>query len=294
LPPRLERVALSLAERATGCQALSARRRTGGESSEVYEVALDSGSVVIVRLHADPAIYATTRRNIETLAALDLPVPAVLFEAKGALVLEKIPGTDLRFVLPSLTDSQIEAIAHRIAGYQRTVMERLPPGHGYGWAGIGETGPHPTWKDAIGLKYQRDPRLLAAAEPLDDYLSNVPPTCHLDDITGKNVLIENGALTGLVDFDVVCYGDPHFWLGLTGAGILTDCGARELRYVDALIDAFGVDALGRRAIAFYSACIATEFQSRFAGAEDAAWYARMEAGIERWLGEISGYTDSHA
>jgi aminoglycoside phosphotransferase (APT) family kinase protein len=286
--PLGETKALALAEQATGQRASEARPRAGGESSEVYEVTLDQGLSVVVRLHHDPLVYSATRRNLEILADLGLPVPKVLLEEPGALVLEKIPGTDLRFVLPTLTDAQVATIAKSVAAYQRTVMETLPPGSGFGWVGIGAKGPHPTWKAALGFESQHDPRLLEAAKTLDDYLSNGAPTCHLDDITGKNVLIEKGALAGLVDFDVVCYGDPHFWLGLTCAGVLTDCGKKELRYTDALTDAFGVDVLGRRAVAFYSAWIATEFVRRFADAEPPAWRARMEAGIARWLEEASG------
>ncbi len=286
--------ALFLAEKATGRQASSARSLTGGESSEVYEVTLDGDLSVIVRLHSNPSIYSATRRNLEVLASLGLPVPGVLFEESGALVLEKIPGIDLRFALPSLTDAQVSAIAQSVAAYQQAVIENLPPGSGYGWVGIGEEGPHATWKDAIGFADQRDPRLLSAAETLDDYLNQVAPTCHLDDITGKNVLIDGGALVGLIDFDVVCYGDPHFWLGLTRTGILCDCGVRELRYADALTDAFGVDALGRRAVAFYSAWIAVEFVHRFAGSQSPAWRERMEAGITGWLEEASGYTEFYA
>lgn len=278
---------LALAERATGRRALLQKRLVGGESSEVYKVLLEGGGAVVVRLHADPSVYAATRRNLELLAGLGLPVPKVLLEERGALVLARIPGTDLRFVLPQLSDAQIGTIAERVAGYQRTVIASLGLGRGYGWVGIGEAGPHATWKDAIGLKRQTDARLLAAAKSLGDYLDHVAPTGHLDDITGKNVLIENGELAGLIDFDVVCYGDPHFWLGLTAAGVLADCGPRELRYSNALTAAFGVDAAGRRAAAFYSAWIAAEFVERFAESEPTEWRARMEAGIDRWLTEAA-------
>ena len=275
---------LALAERATGSRGLSADRLAGGESSEVYEVALEGGCTVIVRLHADPSVYAATHLNLTLLAGLDLPVPKVLWEERGALVLEKIPGVDLRFVLPRLSDVRVQTIAERVAGYQRTAIARLPPGRGYGWVGIGAAGPHATWKEAIGFGRQRDVRLLTAAA-LGDYIDDVPPTGHLPDITGKNVLVENGALAGLIDFDVICYGDPRFWLGLTAAGILADCGPYELRYSGALTAAFGVDSLGRRAVAFYSAWIAAEFVKRYAGSEPTQWRTRMEAGIERWLTE---------
>lgn len=276
----------AVAQRVTGVRAVAARRLTGGESSTVDAVTLEDGRVVIVRRHADPSVYATTRRNLETLAGLGLPVPKVLGEAPGAVVLEKLPGRDLRFVLPTLTPSQMRTIAGQVAGFQRTVVARLPAGAGYGWVGIGETGPHATWKAAFGFDRQTDPRLRAAAATLEDHLDTVAPTCHLDDITGKNVLVgDDGALTGLVDFDGVCYGDPLFWLGLTAAGILADCGERELLYADALTDAFVGDARARRVVAFYSAWIAVEFVDRFAARESASWRARMEAGIARWLAE---------
>ena len=128
---------LALAERATGRRALSAKRLAGGESSEVYEILLEGGGAVIVRLHADPAVYAATRRNLEILAGLGLPVSKVLREEPGALVLARIPGADLRFVLPQFSDAQIETIAERVAGYQRTVIASLGLGRGYGWVGIG-------------------------------------------------------------------------------------------------------------------------------------------------------------
>jgi len=39
----------------------------------------------------------------------------------------------------------------------------------------------------------------------------VPAICFLDDLTTKNVIVQDGVLQGVVDFDHVCYGDPLFW-----------------------------------------------------------------------------------
>lgn len=43
----------------------------------------------------------------------------------------------------------------------------------------------------------------------------VAPVAFLDDTTTKNVLIHQGRLSGIVDVDVVCYGDPLYVLALT-------------------------------------------------------------------------------
>jgi aminoglycoside phosphotransferase (APT) family kinase protein len=50
---------------------------------------------------------------------------------------------------------------------------------------------------------------------LETYFSSVQPTYFLDDLTSKNVIVQDGELRGLVDFDVVCYDDPLYWLALT-------------------------------------------------------------------------------
>ena len=39
-------------------------------------------------------------------------------------------------------------------------------------------------------------------------LEAVPPLPFLDDLTTKNVLVDGGRLSGVVDVDVVCFGDP--------------------------------------------------------------------------------------
>jgi hypothetical protein len=41
-----------------------------------------------------------------------------------------------------------------------------------------------------------------------DYFSRVVPTPYLDDVTTKNVIIDGGVVTGIVDVDWLGYGDP--------------------------------------------------------------------------------------
>ena len=52
------------------------------------------------------------------------------------------------------------------------------------------------------------------------YFSAVRPTAFLGDITTKNVLVHEGKLSGIVDVDEICYGDPLFVVGLTHMALL--------------------------------------------------------------------------
>ncbi len=58
----------------------------------------------------------------------------------------------------------------------------------------------------------------SAAAKLDSYFAQVRLTPFLADTTTKNVLMHYGRLSGIVDLDTVCYGDPLFTLALTKAG----------------------------------------------------------------------------
>jgi len=111
----------------------------------------------------------------------------------------------------------------------------------------------------------------------------VPPTCFLDDITVKNVIVRSGELQGLVDFDCVCYGDPLLWLALTATGVVSDVGTRELFYIEELKRLWKVLPEQEPVLALYAAIFALDFLRRFTPSETPIWRARMGAAIERWI-----------
>ena len=109
--------------------------------------------------------------------------------------------------------------------------------------------------------------------------------CFLDDLTIKNVLVENGALSGLIDFDFVCHGDPLFWLGLTRTVILLDLGTRELFYADELCRFLAITPPQRRWVALYAAWISWGVLQKANPASPEPWQARLIAAREKWLAE---------
>jgi aminoglycoside phosphotransferase (APT) family kinase protein len=254
---------------------------------------------VIVRANGEPDELRHTEHNLRVLATLGLPVPAVLasdlslaHEPFAWLVLTYTPGRDLRYELAALTTEQRDRLAAAVVDAQRAVGV-LPAGSGYGFCAIGAQAPEARWVDVVlgGHLAPRDEgddlapvtaRALAGAEHLAHYLDAVRPTCFLDDLTVKNVLVAHGELQGFVDFDSVCYGDPLYQVALTATGIVCDLPGVDLVYVDALLDRFDADRTQRAATALYAALFARDFIARLAATETRAWRKRMVAAADRW------------
>lgn len=292
---------MALVAEVVGIQPLSAVHQTFGHNSVTYDVALPSRSV-IVRANADPGVFATTERNIAVLAGLGLPLPHVLAsDLTGSrvpfayMILDKIPGRDLRYELSAMTPEQMTRLAEQIVGFQRRVM-RLPPGSGYGYVGIGEAGPHASWWALLDSDGNAQParqaedrigawqaRVQERMRDFEAYFRAVPPTCFLDDITVKNVIVQHGELQGLVDFDCVCYGDPLFWLALTATGVVSDVGPPGQFYVEELKRFWKLTAEQEQVLALYSAAMTLDFLRRFSEAETPTWNAHMWAVVEQWL-----------
>ncbi len=290
---------LSLVAQTLGKQPLSATHQAFGHNSVTYDVALP-GRNVIVRANANPQVFATTERNLAVLAGLGLPVPTVIvFDLTKThhpfawMVLDKIPGRDLRYELAAMTSAQMTRLAEQIVDFQRRVT-RLPQGSGYGYVGIGEPGPYASWWELLGFDKNAPPasqtdnirlwqgRVQKRMQNFAPYFHSIPPTCFLDDITVKNVIVQNGKLQGMVDFDCVCYGDPLHWLALTSVGVVSDVGARGLFYVDELTRLWQLTHQQEQVLALYSAAISLDFLRRFAPVETAQWNARMWAFVEQW------------
>jgi hypothetical protein len=75
----------------------------------------------------------------------------------------------------------------------------------------------------------------------------------------KNVIVQQGELRGLVDFDVVCYGDPLYWLALTRAAVFADVGNPGVPYLEALERLCNMDESEQEALRVYTAIHVMDF-----------------------------------
>ena len=276
-----------------------------GHCNVVYDVALPDDTALIVRTNRrDPSVMLGTERNLETLRQLGLPVPTILasdptLARHGAayMVLERIPGRDLGFELERMDRAQMAALAEQIVEFQR-LAATLPTGQGFGWVAIGQPGPYPSWPAVIERDRRRhlasagpllpagtEARLSALLAEFADDLAAVEPAPFLDDLTTKNVLIEDGRLRGVVDFDWICYGDRRHWLGLTQTAVVTQAPPAAEFYVEELCRLCGVTPSERGLIALYSALFALDFVGWWRGHPQHGKLDGLLACLDRFLHE---------
>ena len=220
----------------------------------VYDVALDSGRSVVVRI-AEPGNRPHLQGALHweaQLRPLGIPLPDLLHAdlemvrfAFPFLVLERLPGTDLGDVYDALSVEQRGDLAREMVDLQRRAA-RLPEAPGYGYA-LDSTGwglakrwrsvlrgslrMTRSWIDSVGVVdpvwAERVGERLDAAKDLDD----VAPRAFLHDITTKNVIVHDGVLSGIVDVDSMAFGDPLWTVALTRMALLSR--RRSTDYVDA-------------------------------------------------------------
>ena len=279
---------------------------TFGHSSVSYEVALPERTF-IVRTNTNSQVFSVTAHNLSTLRGLGLPVSELIasdFTQKrypaAYMILEKIPGRDLRYELSTMTSAQKQRVAEQIVGCQRDVAT-LPLGVGFGYAPIGEAAPFATWQDLvlseIGKDLPPDPephlaswqdRVFTVTERFTPYLEQVSPTCFLDDLTTKNVIVQGGELQGLIDFDTVCYGDPLWTLGLTAAAIVLDVGSGHLDYVGELCRAYRLGDAEREVVSLYAALFTLTFLAHGNYAER----RRLLRALEGWVEPLERWSEN--
>jgi aminoglycoside phosphotransferase (APT) family kinase protein len=241
----------------------------------VYRVDLPGGQSAVLRTSDRPTTFAFTRANLQTLGALGLPVQSVLAAGPGRaggsyIILNWIPGRDLIYELGGMSRLQSTVLAEQIVTLQKRVGQ-LPPAARFGWAPIGRSGNLQRWTQVFGEAASASQvndgtplgalraRLCNLRRRVESYFDTVQPLAFLDDLTTKNVLIDQGQLTGIIDIDFVCYGDPLLSVGATMASIAGDCVASSAFYGEELVRCWNPCAQQRLAIWFYAALWAIGF-----------------------------------
>jgi len=252
-------------------------RFPGGLQHHVYDCLLPDGQRVVARLCvADQAdIMRSAAAWSDELRPRGLPLPVILFRdlqaAMPGLLLARLPGTDLGNVIGALTSPQRSTIAREVVAWQQ-IAAALPQVSGYGYALHGQQPPHRFWSDVLATHLSRSrARFGTGIEPirraftalrkvlreLQPDLRRIDPTPFLHDTTTKNVIVHETAVTGLVDVDDLCHGDPRFAAALTTAALIATGG--PLDYVRAWLAASHAEP--DRCFALYVALFALDIIS---------------------------------
>ena len=207
-----------------------------------------------------------TEQHIAILNDREIVTPTVLKCGTHAgfeyMLLTKIPGRDLGSVMAELTCDQMARIASEVVNIEQKIMS-LPKGKGFGWTPVEVPGPFANWTAVI----ERDSK--TAPEEIRNEISNwkthfdsVEPICFLDDLTVKNVIVEDGEFQGIVDLDEVCYGDPLYWLSLAEVTSILDVGEPGIFYGEELRRLWEMSERSAAACDLYNAIQASWFLSK--------------------------------
>ncbi len=209
----------------------------------VYDIVTGDGQKVVARL-AQPGNEAALEGAVywsERLRPEGVPLPELLGYdltrqefPHAYILLERLPGKDLGEIYPGLSAAEKDRIAGEVARIQ-AIVGRFPVGPGYGFATSYQANLKASWTEVVLGNLERSRMLLEQAaifktEVVDrvqnrlarfeSYFAKILPTPFLDDTTTKNVIIHEGRLSGIVDVDMVCFGDPLFTVGLTRMALL--------------------------------------------------------------------------
>lgn len=287
-----EQLARQLVLRDLGLEAALVRRFTTGSMHYVYEATFDNHASVVVRIAAaygHEAMRGAARLS-KLLRPRGAPLPAILAEDLNPpfphLILERLAGSDLGEVVGTLPHTSLDAIAAAVVDAQRATAQSQGCARKYGYAVAPEEAPYSSWPEVLAAHLQRSQKRMAASgifavsdiEPLsgvlrtmDRELAAIPATAFLHDATTKNVIVSpQGRLSGIVDVDDLCFGDPRYAVALTWASLLTSGDA--LYYADSWtrIAGFSKDRLFQLYVALFLADFMAERGQEFNGNRNAA------------------------
>ena len=273
--------AAAIAYEFCGTEPARVHRFATGLGHWVYDVLMTNGASFVVRLakteQRDDFLGAVHWSN--TLRPIGVPLPAMLargeFRDFPYLILERFAGDDLGNVYGRLTSAQRKRIASEVCRIQGRVGT-LPEGPGFGHVRL-PAGPYqPSWSAVIDASLARSrSRMeatsavsLRAAERVTEYagrfspyFASIRPTPFLDDTTTKNVIVHEGRLSGIVDVDWLCFGDPLFTVALTRTALLS--ADQDLEYTDHWCRLLQLSPDQTRVLHFYSALFCVDFLSDF-------------------------------
>jgi hypothetical protein len=311
-----EYVAVAIVERRLGVAVETIERFPSGLANYVYDVRLVDGRRLVARLAHSVDALATTRAAVywnRLLRPRGVPLPRLLGwelrppEGVPYLWLERLPGRELGEVFPALARPQQRVLAGLIVGIQRSVGQ-LPDGPGYGFANSYRANELlPSWEAVLRAELARGREWITRAGVVDvahvarvesrlpdfaAYCAAIAPTPFLDDTTTKNVLIHEGKLSGIVDVDWLCFGDPLFTVALTRMALLSR--GWETAYIEDWLELLDANAAQRAALEIYTAIFCVNFLGELGQAfnraapapVEEAHAARLLTVLETTLGRI--------
>ena len=218
----------------------------------------------VIRLNSEKGAYSKSEVLLGNAEKIGLPVPRVINSGHRNgyeyLVMSCIPGKDLGLVYHELSRESKKIIAAELAIIQQTA-EKLPADSVSGkWYDFIDDMLDTAERRIINGGYFSADKVSAvreAARQMNSYFGAVKPAAYLDDISTKNLLIDNGHISGIVDIDEIAFGDKLTYIALMRTALL------NMGYDDCICDdilcEMSADSVQRRAELFYCLMYCVDF-----------------------------------
>ena len=215
---------------------------TEGYFNVAYEIEVDGGERVILKVAPAPsAIVMTYEKNImyseveamKAAKAAGLPAPAVLAYDDSRTIcgstyffMEKLPGQSLHSIKGSLTEREIAEINRQVGSINRKINDIRYPCFGYPgqtefqgneWFPVFrkmlEAGVRDAENGRVDVKINIDKlwQVLEHDRPIFEEVTE-PRLVHWDCWDG-NIFVENGRVTGIIDWERSLWADPLMEVG---------------------------------------------------------------------------------
>lgn len=301
-------LAATLATEVAGLAPEAVRRFPTGARHYVYEATFANRPPIVIRV-GDTTAHSEMAGAVhlsELLKPRGAPLPAILAADVRAelpwMALERLPGVDLGAAIATLSAAQLDGIAAEVARAQSIASQTGSAGL-YGYAVRPEQAKYSTWSHALDAHLDRSRRRIVSAGLFDAALADVlqaelaavrgetdaiPATPFLHDTTTRNVIVTaDGAVSGIVDVDDLCFGDARFPAALTLAVLIAYGG--PVQYVSAWLRHAGLpdDRLFRIYVSLFLLDLMGEHGQAFNGNEHPSSVAARAALWRAFEGSVS-------
>lgn len=278
-------IASSVAHSMTGKQVISATRMATGDQNFVYAIKTPAAEYVLRMTDVNNKHKFQAAIGWQNML-LPLGVPLAEFIKSDlncqyspypALLMKRLPGEDLINIYLQLTDTDKNNLANEMVNIQ-ALCGKLPEGPGYGILDSYDVIPEEkTWYEFLSKRLElyknhitknavfnpdMATQALDVAKSMEESFRSIRPIPFLWDASERNVLVHKGKITGIVDVDEICFGDPLLVIALTSTCLELE--GLDTLYTDYWAAALHLDKFAQARLNFYRLFYAIAFMRKHA------------------------------
>ena len=243
---------------------LSIERCSTGIGNYVFIVTADNNKYIL-RCSFEKDAYEYTVYWLNELEVCDIPISKVIkhgqYEEYKYLILSYLSGKDIGIIYNSLTDLEKRQIAKEVAAIQNKVSDlKIQAPEDWNWNSFADEmlgRAHELISKNGFFDVSKVEEVRNIQKELQQYISSVNPTPYLDDISTKNLLIENGHVSGVIDIDWMGFGDKLTFAAMTKVALLNM--NLDTQYVEYLLEEMHLNSEQKRAFIFYCLLFCVDF-----------------------------------